>query len=314
MVYLLIVLFVFLAIYKNIDIERIKKDTRRSDFFTKENVLSRTLEEKLNVKVSRKAKLELLGERAGIEISYYPFMAYRLMIAFAGFILLLIVLRSIPFAIAFAVLLYMLPKEIVGYLANKRMNKLEKQIGIAMRGITTRYQSTGDIMESLIGTMNDFEGEYPIYDELKRVTDEISLGETSEDALEGMARRVGNKFFTRFVIFYKVAAEAGTLDARKALLGDAIKQYEEDHKIKLSLKKSLREPKFSVYFMICLIPVMTILGSSTTENYWSFMTKSLIGQIVSVVVIGIVVISLWLVNTKLAAPLDRDEIKDWGDR
>lgn len=313
MVYLLIVLFVFLAIYKNIDVAKIKKDTRRSDFFTKENVLSRTLEEKLNVKVSRKAKLELLGERAGIEISYYPFMAYRLMIAFAGFILLLIILRSIPFAIAFAVLLYMLPKEIVGYLANKRMNKLEKQIGIAMRGITTRYQSTGDIMESLIGTMNDFEGEYPIYDELKRVTDEISLGETSEDALEGMARRVGNKFFTRFVIFYKVAAEAGTLDARKALLGDAIKQYEEDHKIKLSLKKSLREPKFSVYFMICMIPAMAFVGSGTTDNYWHFMTRTTVGQIVSVVVMGIVVISLWLVNSKLAAPLDRDEVKDWGD-
>ena len=313
MAYLLVALFIFLSVYKNIDIDKIKKDARRSDFFTKENVLSRTLEEKLNVKVSRKAKLELLGERAGVEISYYTFMAYRLILAFIGFISLLIFLRSIPFAIAFAILLYVLPKEVIGYLANKRMNRLEKQIGITMRGITTRYQSTGDIMESLVGTMHDFEGEYPIYDELKRVTDEIALGETSEDALEGMARRVGNKFFTRFVVFYKVAAEAGTIDARKALLGDAIKQYEEDHKIKLSLKKSLREPKFSVYFMICLIPVMALLGSSTTENYWTFMTQSFSGQVVSIIVIAIIVISLWLVNSKLAAPLDKDEVKDWGD-
>ncbi len=306
--YLGLLAIVILIIYKNKDPKKTSLDLRKmqSSSWVKKNILSKTLERNIGdkVKVTKKMDIEDLCYRAGYILDYYVFLTYRIGFMILSFVFLQLTTGNLVLSITMGLLGFFIPYEYMRILANKRSNDLEGQIGVAMAMIIKRYENTGDMKEAIEKTAVDLYGEEPIYTELTRIIDDINLGESVQNAMEKSSRRIGNKFFERFTAFYGVSSDAGTRETKTMLLGQALEQFKENQDIKNKLKKALREPIITAYIMIGFVPLAVLFGKASNEKYVYIMTRTFPGMIGTTFILISIAFSIWIVNTKLAAPID----------
>lgn len=274
--------------------------------WSKRSILSRRLEGELKdkVKISRRYRVERVLKRAGHDTDYWTFLVYRIGFSVAGFFFAFILMQNPILAIVLGVIGFTLPLEIMKIKANARMEKLEGQIGLLMRMVSKRYENSGDMPNALRDTLTDLEGQEPIHEELDRIVSEIDMGLSPVEALENGSDRIGNKFFERFVVFYNIASDAGTDETKRKLLQEAVKQYEDNRALKLEQKKALRDPLFSLWVYLALIPVAFFAGAVSIENFVGFYMHDLIGQIGFAAILLGIIGTIWFMNAKVAAPLD----------
>lgn len=309
MILYLIVMFVliFAFHYEKNDSKKLKKrrDAQLSDLF-RENSIKKQLESRIvsKSKISKKISQEKLLMQAGLRVSYAEYVV----IQFATAILIAIVfgymMNNIGLAILFTIIGYLVPGQVVAFLRNKRLTKLDNQIGSFMQMIIARYQNSKDFAKSLKTTEKEFRGQEPIYSEIQKTNLEIELGTPVIKAVEAMGERTENKYMKRFAAYYKVAAETGTEEIRATLLNQAFIQYEEERAIKRELKKEIQGPLGEAYIMIGAVPAFALYQSLMSPDYIRFMTQTSMGKIGTTVIVGTLILIAWFANAKLGAPLD----------
>lgn len=286
--------------------DRTKQRQRQYRNLFRENVLKRKLESytEQKVKYAKRHQVETVYLQAGFRITYAE---HLLLSAGAGlcFALIAVFLLNNPLLMAiFFYLGFLFPKQIVGWVKNVRIERMERQVGPFMQMVLKRYETTRDFAKALEMTTEEFRGEEPLYQELRRTVLDLRLGRPVDEALDRLALRTGNKFLKRFADYYQVAADVGTEEIRKGLLQQAYLQYKENQEAKRFMKRELAGVKREAYILTGSIPVFVLWQVFSSPTYIEFMTETLIGKIGTAFIFAVFVGSLWFVVNKISAPLD----------
>ena len=291
-----------------------KKDTlsmrkKQTEDLFKENVIREKIDKALKerVKLSKRNSVEDKLKQAGFNIEFTEFMIISL---FSGVVFAIIfgsAMTNFSLAIMFLIFGTFAPYQVVSFIKNRRIKILEKQIGSFMQMTIKRYENTANMHSALKLTAREFQGTQPISAEINKTVLEIELGVTTDEALKNMAMRTGNSYMERFSSYYEVAAKAGTEDLRKNLLIQAYNQYEENRQLKRELDEKISGPVKDAYIMLASIPMFAVYQLVTNKDYATFMTKTTTGRIGTTAIVGTIILILWFVNAKLAAPLDKNK-------
>lgn len=285
---------------------RLESRKQQSTNLLRENVLKKRLEKyaEEKVKFSKRYDIETLCLQAGFNLSYAEYMMISITTAIVSTLSVALVMNNVLLGIVFALIGYMIPKQVITFLKNRRITRMEKQIGPFMQMVIKRYETTKDFGKSLELTLVEFEGEEPMYSEIRKTVLEINVGLPIGEAMDNMARRTGNKYLARLSDYYKIASTLGTEEIRKKLLNQAYKQFEENRKAQATMKKELSGPKNEAYIMLACIPGFAVYSAMTNDDFVPFMTNTLTGQIGTTVITLIFLGSIWFVNKKIGAPLE----------
>lgn len=256
------------------------------------------------VKPSKRIKIEESLEKAGLSLSYVDYVSYCLLSSLVMGVLFGASMKNPLLGFIFTILGYFVPAQVVGFIKNKRTQKMSKQVGSFMQMVTKRYENTKDFHKALAMTVPEFEGEEPIYSELQRTLAEMNVGTQTEIALMNFSKRTDNKYMMRYAVFYELVSNIGKDETRKDLLGQAIKQYQEDYEIKRMLKKEISGPVTEAYIMLAFVPVIAIYQMATSPDYIFIMTQTAMGRIGTAGIVTALIGITWFINNKLGAPLD----------
>lgn len=287
--------------------KNIKQLRRMQALNLRENALMRKFEEQVEekVKYDKRYKIETLAMQAGFpNLSYTEVvvMQWGFTILFAA--LALFALNNPLLAIALAVVGRMLPTQFMATIANRRMGMMEKQVGSFIQLITERYNATGDLSNAIEETAPDFKGMEPMYSEIQRTILDMKVGTPTETAMKSLGRRTGNRFLTLFANYYSISATLGTKDARERIVGQAWEQFNEDYKMKQTLREEIAGPRNEAYIMLAFVPIIVVYQIFTNDTYLEFMMTTDLGKAGTAGIIAIILGSIWFINKKIGAPLD----------
>lgn len=286
--------------------EQLEMRKEQSQNLLRENIVKKKLEQFAEEKIrfSKRYKIETLCLQAGFQLSYAEYQMISIASALVVGIFVGTAMNNPILALIFLVVGYMIPKQVITLLKNRRVGLMEKQIGSFMQMVIKRYETTRDFGKALELTLDEFRGEEPFYSELRRTVMEINLGKSVAEAMDELARRTGNKYMQRLSDYYKIASSIGTDEIRKKLLTQAFLQFEENLKAKAKMKKELSSVVREAYIMLGSIPMFAMYQIMTNDKYVDFMTNTTMGKIGTVVIVCIFMGALWFVNAKISAPLD----------
>lgn len=272
----------------------------------RENVIKARLEDIIDkrVKQSKRFETETLIMQAGIKLSYVELVLVSILTSIVLGALALFMSKHILLGIVFAFVGYLLPKQMIGMLRNRRVIALEEQVGIFIEMFVYRYEMNADFKKAFQTTVDEFEGQEPIYNILRDASIELDLGKSSDEIMDGLAHRTGNQFMFRLADFYKVASTVGTDDVRRELLHQVVKQFKEHERTKSAMKRELATVKRNAYLLLAVLPGFAIFQSISMDGYVEFMTQTLMGQIGTAVITLVFIFALWFINKKIAGPLE----------
>lgn len=283
-------------------------ETRKSQSTNRfrENIIKKRLEKVTEdrVRQSKRYALETLFLQAGFRLQYVEYLMISIASSLVFGIIMMIALNNVGIGLLFLIIGYMVPKQVIAFLKNRRVSIMEQQIGSFMLMILKRYENTKDFKLSLELTEKEFIGEQPIHSELRQAVMEANLGKPLNDVLHGLGRRTGNKYMIRLADYYTMASEIGTDDIRKKLLNQAYVQYEENQRGKALMKRQLASVKMNSYIILGAVPGFALFQIITNDDYLRFMTQTTLGQAGTVFIFSVVIGSLWFINNKISAPLD----------
>lgn len=257
------------------------------------------------VKYSRREEIETLALNAGFDLSYSDYLLICACIAIALFVLCSVLLNNPFMGMVLAAVGAIAPKQILGVIKGRRLDKIEKQIGPFMKMVIKRYEYTGDFEMSLTNTAKEFYGTEPLFSELSKTVSEISIGVSIPNALDNLAKRTANKYLGLLADYYRIAYTLGTDEVRKKLLNQAYIQYEENRKMKAFLKEQIAEPVRDSYLMVLTVPVFFVVGCVGIDGYVDFMMNEKLGQIALAIICLVLLGIIWFINKKVGAPLDK---------
>lgn len=285
---------------------RLDSRKQQSANLLRENVLKKRLEQytEEKVKYSKRYDIETLCLQAGFNLSYAEYVMISIATAIVSVLSVSLLMNNPLLGLVFALIGYMIPKQVITFLKNRRITLMEKQIGPFMQMVIKRYETTKDFGKSLELTLVEFKGEEPMYSEIRQTVLDMNVGVPVGESMDNMARRTGNKYLARLADYYKIASSLGTEEIRKKLLNQAYKQFEENRKAQLTMKKELAGPKNEAYIMVACIPGFALYNAMTNDDYINFMTNTLTGQIGTTVITLVFLGSIWFVNKKIGAPLE----------
>ena len=204
---------------------------------------------------------------------------------------------------------FIAPKQIIGMIRNKRVEKLEQQLGPFMNMVIKRYEYTEDFEKAIVNTTKEFFGTEPLYTELSKTVSEISVGVAIPEALDNLALRTGNKYMGLLADYYKIAYNLGTDEVRKKLLNQAYVQYEENRRLRMFLKEQISEPVRDAYMMVLAYPLFCGFGMFFMDGWTDFMFKQTLGQIAFTACTGAILAIIVFINKVVGAPLEKPYVK-----
>lgn len=252
----------------------------------------------------KKKKVEGKYRQAGLSI---PYSVNILLCGSSCFILAFLattVLNNIFLGFVMLCTGWIFPSMIIEFLINKRIKVLDTQIGMFMRMVTERYQSSNSFYRAFNSTVEEFEGEEPLYSELVAAADELSTGEPMSDVLANLAKRTSNKYLERFADYYAQTVIIGTENATSKVLTMALEQYEKHLETDKKNARELSEISMQSYVMLGMVPGVAVFGATQVDDYVAFMTTTLLGKAGTAIIVGIWILIFWAVTFKLTAPLE----------
>lgn len=296
---------VFMNISKKEDKTKVVKK-RRSSKDMKGNLIGGSLSQKFekNADVSKKFKAETLCLQAGLDLTFGEYKFISTCCAIAIPLVIMLFMHNFFLALIMIFIGYLLPGQYIKTMANKRIKKMEEQCGSFLRIVLERYKTSKDMASSIQNSLHDFFGCDPFYENLRQCVIDIQLGVPCEEALEGLARRCGNKFLARFSDYYKITGNLATHESKYELLYQAFLQYEEDRELKQLLKKEISGPVSESYIMVVATPAFMCWQAVANPDYLDFMLNTTTGQIGLAVIFVIVLLCIIFINAKIAAPIE----------
>ena len=313
MIFLSLLLVIIRGIYDFYLNKQKTKRQRQNLFMYSAQKLSARLEKRFSkAPLRKKQRYEIMLRQAGFNSkTYEQIIVIRISFLVVGFIVGMSLLKSPVMAFMLALIGYVGSWEYVRFARNKRIEKMDIQVGPFINILTERFISTGDMIQALKDCLQEFENIEPMYSEIKKAYLTVSTGGDSiEKTLESLSIRTGNIYMKNFARYYSITKSIGTTDAKKDLLPQAFKQYETNRKMKVLLKREISEPIRTAYMMVGAVVAVLFYQASTSEDYWGILTKTWYGNAILIYSCFVVLISVWIINVKLAASIDKREISE----
>lgn len=259
--------------------------------------------ERADYKKRNEAELEL--RRAGLDkMSYTELIIIKIGLSILALLTTWLLLETIVITVIAAFGFYMLPTQLVKMISNRRTGIMEKDIGTFIQLTTERYKVHGDFQKAVKQSAPDFEGQEPMYSEIRKTILDFNVGIPTAEALENMAERTGSKFIGQLSSYYEIASTIGTESSRDKIIGQAWVNFDDDYKMRQQHEQEIDGPKKDAYIILAALPLMMLYMSSTQENYWDFWLNTGLGQFGLGVILISIILSLTFISKKIGAPLD----------
>lgn len=247
----------------------------RPALLIKQRLLSETpAVEKVLLRIPRIHRLDRLLEQSGSSMSVAQFLATMLLAALAG--MLLGYVLSLPWLIT---LLLGLAAASLPYIAilnkkHKRVNKIERQLPDAL-DLMSRALRAGHSFPSALDMVAK-EGQQPISQEFRIVSDEVNFGIPMSDALNNLAVRVPVTDLRYFVIAVLIQRDTGGNLAE--LLDNLAGLIRERFKLLGHIKVLSAEGRLSAWILTILPFAMVLLINIINPRLMSVLWTDNFGQ------------------------------------
>jgi len=305
---IIIILFIALTvfnIFSKTDFSESFRKNQAKDMGSNGNSFMRKLEKRTieKTKYSKRNKIETQCKQAGFPLKYYQYYLLTIISAIGLALLTFVAIGNEYLAVEFLFVGRIIPMQVITIIRNKRIEKLEQQIGPFLDMSIKRYLSTKDFEKALRLTKGEFKGMEPLFTELKLAIAELDSKTPVTEVMDNLALRCNNKYLERFSDYYKIASSIGTQEARENLLTQAYLQYEEDRSLKQMLKKELSEPVRDSYIMVISVPLFASFGFIAMDGYGDFLLNQLTGKLMLAGVVGVIIAIIWFINNKIGGPI-----------
>lgn len=277
--------------------------------FSHEDIVKQRLNEYIskNVKYEKRNAMNLLLLQSGLNLGMADYYLISAATAIGSAVVFGPITNNAFAGLVMFIVGLFLPSQVIRFIANRRMMKLDGQMASFIRMTVKRYYVTTNLAASIEMTVDDFNGQEPITSEIKKTIADLEVGTPGIEALEGMYERTRNNYLKLFVANLKVASNIGTEEMKQKLLDGVVEKFDDDIKRRSKLKKEINSPVMEGFLMMSIVPATFIMQSNFDETYLPFMREHILGKIALAVAISLVSVSAWLLINKVGAPLDKEE-------
>lgn len=201
----------------------------------------------------------------------------------------------------------MIPWQVVNFIRNRRIIKLDSQVASFIRMTVKRYYVTGQLSASIEMTLDDFKGQEPITSEIKKTISDLEVGTSAIDALDAMEKRTQNQYLKIFVSNLRASTDIGTETMKQRLLDAVIEKFDEDIKLKSELKREISAPVMEGFMLMLIVPATFIMQAVSNEDYLPFMKNEPIGKFAIALAVGLMFTSAWIIINRVGAPLEKED-------
>ena len=270
-------------------------DIMRSRFST----WARTGANKFGYLLPKKNWFELKAQQANLPVTGQEYMMLVGGSALLIFVLLAIATLQLSEPLLFAVGWVVFASLYVQFKAKRRMKQFTDQLGDAIAMMSNAIKSGFTFQQAMDIVAKEIKG--PISEEFVRALNEIQLGVTLEEALEGICRRVKDDDFEMVAMSVVIQRQVGgNLSQILDTVGETIRD-----RIKLRGEiKSLTAEGVISGWTIALLPVIVgLFCNAANPDYFKGMLDTDFGKylgiacLVSEIIGGLVI--RWIINVKI---------------
>ena len=260
---------------------------------------ARTGANKFGYLLPKKNWFELKAQQANLPVTGQEYMMLVGGSALFIFVLLAIATLQLSEPLLFAVGWVVFASLYVQFKAKRRMKQFTDQLGDAIAMMSNAIKSGFTFQQAMDIVAKEING--PISEEFVRALNEIQLGVTLEEALEGICQRVKDDDFEMVAMSVVIQRQVGgNLSQILDTVGETIRDR---IKLRGEIKSLTAEGVISGWAIGLLPVIVAAMCSAMNEEYFKPLQESglgdmlLIGCIVSEV-IGMLVIR-WIINVKI---------------
>lgn len=270
-------------------------DIMRSRF----SIWARTGANKFGYLLPKKNWFELKAQQANLPVTGQEYMMLVGGSAMLIFVLLAIATLQLSEPLLFAVGWVVFASLYVQFKANRRMKQFTNQLGDAIAMMSNAIKSGFTFQQAMDIVAKEIKG--PISEEFVRALNEIQLGVTLEEALEGICQRVKDDDFEMVAMSVVIQRQVGgNLSQILDTVGETIRD-----RIKLRGEiKSLTAEGVISGWTIALLPVIVgAFCNAANPDYFKGMLDTDFGKylgiacLVSEIIGGLVI--RWIINVKI---------------
>lgn len=270
-------------------------DIMRSRFST----WARTGANKFGYLLPKKNWFELKAQQANLPVTGQEYMMLVGGSALFIFVLMAIATLQLSEPLLFAVGWVGFASLYVQFKAKRRMKQFTNQLGDAIAMMSNAIKSGFTFQQAMDIVAKEIKG--PISEEFVRALNEIQLGVTLEEALEGICQRVKDDDFEMVAMSVVIQRQVGgNLSQILDTVGETIRDR---IKLKGEIKALTAEGVISGWAIALLPVVVAAICLAMNEEYFKPLRESglgdilLIGCIVSEIIGGLVI--RWILNVKI---------------
>ena len=270
-------------------------DIMRSRF----SIWARTGANKFGYLLPKKNWFELKAQQANLPVTGQEYMMLVGGSALFIFVLMAIATLQLSEPLLFAVGWVGFASLYVQFKANRRMKQFSNQLGDAIAMMSNAIKSGFTFQQAMDIVAKEIKG--PISEEFVRALNEIQLGVTLEEALEGICQRIKDDDFEMVAMSVVIQRQVGgNLSQILDTVGETIRDR---IKLKGEIKALTAEGVISGWAIALLPVVVAAICLAMNEEYFKPLRESglgdilLIGCIVSEIIGGLVI--RWIINVKI---------------
>ena len=270
-------------------------DIMRSRFST----WARTGANKFGYLLPKKNWFELKAQQANLPVTGQEYMMLVGGSAMLIFVLLAIATLQLSEPLMFAVGWVVLASLYVQFKAKRRMKQFTNQLGDAIAMMSNAIKSGFTFQQAMDIVAKEIKG--PISEEFVRALNEIQLGVTLEEALEGICQRVKDDDFEMVAMSVVIQRQVGgNLSQILDTVGETIRDR---IKLKGEIKALTAEGVVSGWAIALLPVVVAAFSTALNPDHFKELLASdfgkylVVGCLVSEIIGGLVI--RWIINVKI---------------
>jgi tight adherence protein B len=212
--------------------------------------------------------------------------------ALAGFSVVFLIADSLFVGFVASILCGWVPFMVVTHRRNKRQRLLADQLPEAL-DFLSRILRAGHSFSTGLQMMGE-ELPQPLSAEFRRAYDQHSLGQTMEDALKDMARRIESSDFAFFVTATLIQRQTG--GDLSEVLGNISGMIRQRIRLQQHVKAKTAEGRFTGYILSAFPAVMFVISYMLNPEYASVLIRTDLGIMLLASAFGLQLIGLWAIR------------------
>lgn len=219
-------------------------------------------------------KLKRLLEQCNSRYTFGVVILFSLGLAFAAFLPLALIFKSLALPLSVGVLVAMLPFVHLSLKKKRRIRKFERQLPEALDLVARALKAGHAFSGGLLLVAQEFDD--PIGTEFRRTLDAINVGVGYEEALKGLAERFDCPDLNFFAISVIIQRQSGGNLAE--ILGSISHLVRERFKLQGRVRVLSGEARLSAYILVALPFLVALILSIMNPDYVAILVTDPIGK------------------------------------